>query len=542
MTGPQDLARLYARLEQSHFRRLTYVTPVDLRQGLAVGLNQVARTGGDLALLGLAEDGYHDRELDAATWRQRIVGAIDPKSPLAPQVERAVYLGLPAVLFPLEARTTTTDLRAIGELVERGAAHAWFQVPWSAAGWQRFDEARWFFGHHPKIHVALDATKRAPPRDLVERWCAEPVELVVTPKAWPAFTRLFRSFGERVLLTDPGQRPAVDSAFTEAWSEVAARHHHAAAFANAPILPVEPLGDDIPSATYELIESDPVKYRAYHDAAARVLRGRADGAHVVVAGAGRGGLVDEVLRAAQFANRRITLVALEKNPGARETLHARNEREWRNAVRVVDADMRTWVPDTPIDVLVSELLGGFGDNELSPECLRPIERHLAPDGASIPRAYTSYVAPLHAATLAMAAAGREQLFTITLDRARSLAAPQRCFHFAHPSDEPLEQHVELAFQIEADGVVHGLGAFFDVELADGVTLSIVPSAHTPKMRSWSAMYLPFAEPFGARAGETLRIELFRRSSARRAWYEWVVTAPRRSRLHNLFGRTYAMRA
>jgi hypothetical protein len=43
--------------------------------------------------------------------------------------------------------------------------------------------------------------------------------------------------------------------------------------------------------------------------------------------------------------------------------------EWGDQVMVVDHDMRTWKAPQKADILVSELLGSFGDNELSPECL-----------------------------------------------------------------------------------------------------------------------------------------------------------------------------
>ncbi len=36
---------------------------------------------------------------------------------------------------------------------------------------------------------------------------------------------------------------------------------------------------------------------------------------------------------------------------------------------VVHIDMRLWDAPEKADILVSELLGSFGDNELSPECL-----------------------------------------------------------------------------------------------------------------------------------------------------------------------------
>ena len=51
------------------------------------------------------------------------------------------------------------------------------------------------------------------------------------------------------------------------------------------------------------------------------------------------------------------------------------------------------------DILVSELLGSWGDNELSPECLDGAQRYLKPSGISVPCDYTSYVAPLSSSRL-----------------------------------------------------------------------------------------------------------------------------------------------
>lgn len=42
---------------------------------------------------------------------------------------------------------------------------------------------------------------------------------------------------------------------------------------------------------------------------------------------------------------------------------------WGDKVTVISSDMRQWDPPNKADILVSELLGSFGDNELSPECL-----------------------------------------------------------------------------------------------------------------------------------------------------------------------------
>ena len=56
--------------------------------------------------------------------------------------------------------------------------------------------------------------------------------------------------------------------------------------------------------------------------------------------------------------------------------------------------MRRWEAPEKADILVSELLGSFGDNELSPECLDGAQRFLRADGVSIPTAYTSFLQPV----------------------------------------------------------------------------------------------------------------------------------------------------
>jgi len=63
-------------------------------------------------------------------------------------------------------------------------------------------------------------------------------------------------------------------------------------------------------------------------------------------------------------------------------------------VTIVTADMRTWQSPEPADILVSELLGSFGDNELSPECLDGALRFLGPEGISIPTSYTRYLSAM----------------------------------------------------------------------------------------------------------------------------------------------------
>lgn len=114
---------------------------------------------------------------------------------------------------------------------------------------------------------------------------------------------------------------------------------------------------------------------------------------IALAGAGRGGLVSRCLAAFERSNRRGIVYAIEKNPSAFVTsarvllflvsideplhrLQARKEAEWGDKVQILHGDMRVIEIPEKADILVSELLGSFGDNELSPECLDGAMRFL----------------------------------------------------------------------------------------------------------------------------------------------------------------------
>jgi type II protein arginine methyltransferase len=57
-------------------------------------------------------------------------------------------------------------------------------------------------------------------------------------------------------------------------------------------------------------------------------------------------------------------------------LQNRKKDEWHDAVELLFGDMRTIQVPEQGDIIVSELLGSFGDNELSPECLDGAMRFL----------------------------------------------------------------------------------------------------------------------------------------------------------------------
>ena len=58
------------------------------------------------------------------------------------------------------------------------------------------------------------------------------------------------------------------------------------------------------------------------------------------------------------------------------SLQQRKASEWKEKVHLLFGDMRSLSVPEPADIIVSELLGSFGDNELSPECLDGAMRFL----------------------------------------------------------------------------------------------------------------------------------------------------------------------
>src|SRR5688572_5406318 len=120
---------------------------------------------------------------------------------------------------------------------------------------------------------------------------------------------------------------------------------------------------------------------------------------IMVVGAGRGPLVHASIKAAEEAQKDVHVFAVEKNSNAVITLKSLQETTWNvssERVTVISSDMREWKPedDQKADIVVSELLGSFGDNELSPECLDGVWSYVKPSAISIPQEYSSYLVPI----------------------------------------------------------------------------------------------------------------------------------------------------
>jgi len=123
----------------------------------------------------------------------------------------------------------------------------------------------------------------------------------------------------------------------------------------------------------------------------------------------------------------------------------------------------------------------------------------------------------------------------------ALAPPQAAFTFVHPNRAAAPDNrraAVLRFRAATSGLVHGLAGYFDATLVDGVHISIHPTTHTSDMASWFPLFFPMRAPVYTRAGDTIEVRMWRCVSAAKVWYEWCLTEPSITPIHNPTGRSY----
>ena len=133
-------------------------------------------------------------------------------------------------------------------------------------------------------------------------------------------------------------------------------------------------------------------------------------------------------------------------------------------------------------------------------------------------------------------------FVAKLHRFTPLAAPQAVFTFSHPnSSKDINNNRQRHLQFEGysqAAVCHGFAGYFDSKLYGDVHLSILPSTHTPGMFSWFPIYFPIQQPVYLAAQQGLDMCIWRCGGNYRVWYEWCVSRPQTSMIHNVNGKVY----
>jgi protein arginine N-methyltransferase 5 len=506
----------------------------------------------------------------------------------------AMYLGLHGIMLTLPASTGEHNLLAFGARLARVLSETqsagfdiWIRLSWRQQHWHAWNVLNQCKGVTPgrRLHAVVDFSDAdvadAIPACHLQRWFGEIVAAVLLPTSQFALdaqqeAAVLPAGLETVVSTFmhyPAIKWIIDGACRHRQGYVAYRHCLARIQARydppwEEILlrssidqlqqPLQPLHDHLASVSYEEFERDPVKYQRYEQAIGQALAERhANSASVtvMVLGAGRGPIVDAAVRASRTFRGEVRLFVIEKNPSAVVTLQHRARDDWADAnVVIVCTDMRNWDTAERADIIVSELLGSWGDNELSPECLDGAQYLLKENGISIPASYTSYLAPITSAKLHTAVASRlpfghpelgmrsyfESTYVVHMGAIFMLDQEQPCFTFTHPNPDKRsnERFARCQFTVPEQleyCTVHGFRGTFSCRLYGEHVISIAEVDRSQGMFSWAPLYLPLERPFTVKGGTKLDVLLWRKTAPGKVWYEWMVKDY--SHVHNAAGRS-----
>lgn len=240
------------------------------------------------------------------------------------------------------------------------------------------------------------------------------------------------------------------------------------------------------------------------------------------------------------------IILVEKNPNVFSALLDRVEEDWEGEnIRLVYGDIRKLQFDVDFDLIVSELLGSFGDNELAPECLLPASRFLKKGGVMIPQSITSYLQPVecpksYAIYGGMKITSEETCrpYIIHTYSALPLAAPQSLFQYDFDSpdmEQTLCRRGKLEFVAQRSASLHGFMGYFRAVLAHNVALGIHPDDHSPGMQSWFPIYFPtIMREVGK--DQRITVEFCRDFDKESVWYQWRIG--QQDEWYNAGGRYY----
>ena len=456
----------------------------------------------------------------------------------------AVHLGVPVVKICLTKRHNGQLGRLVNEKLVHGFNSSfWVTVPMvhpsqyspicgqdeKDDSWEWWNDFRTYCNYDKHVGVVLELpeVRYIPTKSEVDRWIGEPVRALIVPTSYfimnthgkPVLSRLHQELIQRFLSIDVQYIIKTD---TEGDLSVYTKYLHFlgkklyVSDTNLEFIqgcedflqnPLQPLTEHLETNIYEVFEKDQIKYTTYQNAIQKALEDvPADVTipTIMVVGAGRGPLVQAALNVSYILHRKVKVYAVEKNPYAINTLIDRVKHEWSDQVTLINDDMRVYEPPEKADILVSELLGSFGDNELSPECLDGAQRFLKRNGISIPCSYTSYLAPLQSIKIFNEIRNNrpadktlktcyETPYVIHLVNYYQIAPAQALFKFEHPNWSDVinnERYKKLRFNCTQTCILTGFVGFFDTVLYKDVTLSIHPETHTHEMVSWFPIVFP----------------------------------------------------
>ncbi|OWB83458.1 hypothetical protein B5S33_g2088 [[Candida] boidinii] len=354
-------------------------------------------------------------------------------------------------------------------------------------------------------------------------------------------------------------------------------------------VPLQPLNNNLTNLTYQIFEHDSTKYYCYERAIFQAISDlikiprfeqvkchnkttkfdNKNCLNILVVGPGRGPLIDKVFCCLKDLNlnlSRVNIIAIEKNPNVIIHLYEKNENQWMNKVKILNQDIRTWnglitnlnfndniinglSNNNKFHLIISELLGSFGCNELSPECIDSTTKFTDLENCIfIPQSYSSYIAPVISPQLYKKISifndfsKFHNMYIPIYDQFQLLSSEaKKVWEFKHipeiysdfrsnTSNRPTgslnfrnKRISKVNLTCKNKGTIHGLIGYFESTLYSNIKISNSPTNPNPNsLISWLPVFLPIEQPINVVNNQEISVLLKRDTDNSKVWYEWSI--------------------
>lgn len=219
-------------------------------------------------------------------------------------------------------------------------------------------------------------------------------------------------------------------------------------------------------------------------------------------------------------------------------LQMRNEVEWSSLhdLKVEVARFGTVVDDAKAGILVTDLLGVCGDDQLCPEILAGSKHLISDDAVVIPSSCTSYVAPSSNQRVWTQANNDnkvDQVVSAEVSECTFLSSPQKLFEFRSSGEDTLYWSKTLMFEVCKPGILYGFCSWFSCTLCDGVVF-VSGFCDDNVHREQAFFPLPFQVDICE--ADVITFHISRKTNDVSMWYEWCTTGPTVTPLQNCQGK------
>ncbi|KAH3667838.1 hypothetical protein WICMUC_005238 [Wickerhamomyces mucosus] len=426
--------------------------------------------------------------------------------------------------------------------------------------WDIWNSIRTYCDYNPRLKVSLELLNHEIPKNVIDRWFTEPISsllishslFLTNGNGYPVLSKSNQSLLQLYDLKTPilllhdleiSPKSIRQELFLRYLNfiilknrqpfskiEIFAQKHN-----DVLLPPLQPLSINLDNFTYDVFAKDVIKYEAYGEAMTSYMKDQNDHEiNIAIVGAGKGGLVHQLYKSIddlKIMDRINRITIIEKNQNC--LIELKSHFNHYQQVEILNVDMREWNPSLRYHMIVSELLGSFGCNELSPECLEPLMKYLTEDGISIPQSYQSWIAPITAPRLFQSLKNLKdpkafhKPYVVRLLESQIVSTRvNKLWEFTHIPSQSLLHSSKLqkfetsVFEIENKCVLHGIAGYFTAKLFENVTISIVPETHTTDLISWFPMFFPIENPLYVKDNTLLKISMSRNRDENRVWYDW----------------------